>query len=61
MGHNPDNRIASQEKLQMNRYLLHHKGGYRAGYIYLCTEESARQALINMKFAYGDVTRVVNS
>ena len=60
MGHNPDNRIAGQEKLQMNCYLLHHKGGYRAGYIYLCAEETARQALINVMDAYGEVPRMVS-
>lgn len=60
MGHNPDNRIAGQEKLQMSCYLLHHKDGYRAGYIYLCAEEPTRQALINVVAACGDVSRVVN-
>lgn len=61
MGHNPDNRIASQEKLQMYCNRLYNKADHRVGDIYLCAQESARQALINMKFAYGDVTRVVNS
>ena len=60
MSSNPDHRIASQEKLQMSRYLLHHQGGYRAGNIYLCAEEAARQAFINVVAACGDVSRVVN-
>ena len=44
----------------MSCYLLHHKGGYRAGNIYLCAEEAARQALINVVGACCDVSRVVN-
>ena len=61
MGHDPINRLDGQEKLQMSCYLLHHEGGYRAGNIYLCAEETARQALINVMVACGDVARVVNS
>lgn len=60
MGHDPINRLDGQEKLQMRCYLLHHKGGYRAGNIYLCAEEPARQALINMVVACSDVSRVMN-
>ncbi len=60
MGHDPANRLDGQEKLQMSCYLLRHEGGYRAGNIYLCAEEPARQALINMVVACSDVARMVN-
>ena len=39
---------------------LHHNDGYRAGKIYLSAKEPARQALIDVMAACGDVTRVVN-
>lgn len=60
MVHDPINRLDGQKKLQMSCYLLHHEGGYSAGNIYLCTEEPARQALINMVVACSDVARVMN-
>ena len=60
MGHDPDNRLASQEKLQLGRKRLYHKAGYRAGNINLRAEESARQALINVVVACGDVARMVD-
>ena len=61
MGHDPDNRLASQEELQMGCERLYHIAGYRARDIYLCAKESARQALINVVVACGDVARMVNS
>ena len=61
MGHDPDNRLASQEGLQMGCERLYHIAGGRAGNIYLCAEESARQALINVVVACGDVARMVDS
>ena len=60
MGHDPDNRLASQEELQLGCKRLYHKAGYRAGNINLCAEESARQALINVVVTCGDVTRMVD-
>ena len=61
MGHDPDNRLASQEELQMGCERLYHIAGYRARDIYLCAEESARQALINVVVACSDVARMVDS
>ena len=61
MRNGPDNRLVGQVKLQMDCRLLHHKVGGQAGNIYLCAEETARQALINVMAACGDVARVVNS
>ena len=40
---------------------LYHIAGGRAGNIYLCAEESARQALINVVVACSDVARMVDS
>ena len=60
MGHGPDNRLAGQKILQMSCYLLHHKGGCRAGNIYLCAEEPAKQARVDVVAACGDVTRMVD-
>ena len=40
---------------------LYHIAGYRARDIYLCAEESARQALINVVVACSDVARMVDS
>ena len=61
MGHDPDNRLASQEEFQIACKRLFYKAGGRAGNIYLCAEESARQALINVVVACGDVARMVDS
>ena len=41
MGHDPDNRLASQEELQLGCERLYHKAGCRAGNINLRAEESA--------------------
>ena len=43
----------------MDCNLLCHMASYRAGHINLCAEEAARQALINVVGACGDVARVV--
>ena len=40
--------------------LLHHHAGRREGNIYLCAEEPARQALVNVMVACRDVARMVN-
>ena len=40
---------------------LHHKGCYHVGDIYLRAEEAARQAIIDVMAASGDMTRMVNS
>ena len=61
MHNGPDDGLIGQEILQMDCRLLHHKVGDHAGNIYLCAEETARQALINVMVACGDVARVVNS
>ena len=60
LGYDPDNRLASQKELQMGCKRLYHKAGYRARDIYLCAQESARQALINVMVACGNVTRMAN-
>ena len=44
----------------MGRDLLHHQAGRREGNIYLCAEEPARQALVNVMVACRDVPRMVN-
>ena len=44
----------------MDCNLLCNMARYRAGHINLCAEEAARQALINVVGACGDVARVVN-
>ena len=40
--------------------LLHLQGGYCARNIYLCAQEPARQALINVMVTRRDVARMVN-
>ena len=60
MGHDPDNRLASQEELQLGCKRFYHKAGCRAGNINLCAEKTARQALINVVVACGDVARMVD-
>lgn len=40
--------------------LLHHHAGRREGNIYLCAEEPARQALVNVMVACCDVARMMN-
>lgn len=60
LGHDPNDRIASQVILQLGRDLLHHQAGHRAGNIDLCAQEPTRQALINMMVACRDVARMVN-
>ena len=60
MRNGPDNRLVGQVKLQMVCRLLHHKVGDHAGNIYLCAEETARQALINVMVACGDVPRMMD-
>ena len=60
MHNGPDDGLIGQEILQMDCRLLHHKVGDHAGNIYLCAEETARQALINVMVASGDVARVVS-
>ena len=60
MGHDPDNRLNGQEKLQIDHDLLHHKAGNRMGHINLCAQEAARQAVVEVVLADSDVARVVD-
>ena len=60
MRNGPDYKLVGQEILQVDCRLLHHKVGDHARNIYLCAEETARQALINVMVAGSDVARVVN-